>query len=125
MLTTPSFSVPGSRSRSLRRNMGLTVEPSGTTLRFGAASLPSDLPPTRQYHPPHWHGQIHTTTGLLVLIGGVAFFPPVASSWAGPHMSRPETVLIADPVVAMAGMLILGVVAVLIAAAIALAEGLI
>jgi hypothetical protein len=40
-------------------------------------------------------------------------------------MSRPETVLIADPVVAMAGMLILGVVAVLIAAAIALAEGLI
>ncbi len=71
-----------------------------------------------------WHGQVHTTTGLLVLIAGAAVFAIGSVVMARPYVNRPATLFIAVPVAAVAGMLILGVVALLIAAAITLAENL-
>lgn len=70
-----------------------------------------------------WHDRIHTTSGLFVLIGGAVVYAIGSVIMARAYVNRPVILLIAVPIAAAAGMLILGVIALIIAVVIALAEG--
>ena len=62
-----------------------------------------------------WHGEIHTRTGVAVLITGAVIYAAGSVLLARPHVSRPVTLFIAVPVAAVAGMMVLGVLALVVA----------
>jgi hypothetical protein len=62
-----------------------------------------------------WHGEIHTRTGVAVLITGAVIYAAGSVLLARPHVSRPVTLFIAIPVAAVAGMVVLGVLALVVA----------
>lgn len=62
-----------------------------------------------------WHGEVHTRTGLAVLIAGAIIYAAGSILLARPYVSRPVTLFIAVPVAAVAGMAVLGVLALVVA----------
>ena len=62
-----------------------------------------------------WHQEVHTHTGLAVLITGAVIYAAGSVLLARPHVSRPVTLFIAVPVAAVAGMAVLGVLALVVA----------
>jgi hypothetical protein len=67
-----------------------------------------------------WHGEVHTRQGLAVLAAGAVVYAAGSVLVARPYVSRPVTLFVAVPVAAVAGMLVLGVLALIAAVAIAL-----
>src|SRR6516164_3603752 len=62
-----------------------------------------------------WHEEVHTRTGVAVLITGAVIYVAGSVLLARPHVSRPATLFIAVPVAAVAGMAVLGVLALVVA----------
>lgn len=62
-----------------------------------------------------WHGEVHTRQGLAVLAVGALLYVAGGVVMARPYIARPVTLFVAVPVAAIAGMLVLGVVAVIVA----------
>lgn len=62
-----------------------------------------------------WHGEVHTRTGLAVLIAGAVIYAAGSVLLARPYVSRPVTLFIAVPAAAVAGMAVLGVLALVVA----------
>ncbi len=58
-----------------------------------------------------WHGEIHTRQGLAVLATGAIIYAAGSIMMARPYVSRPVTLFVAVPAAAIAGMLALGVLA--------------
>jgi hypothetical protein len=58
-----------------------------------------------------WHGEVHTQRGLAVLAAGAVIYAAGSVLMARPYVSRPVTLFVAVPVAAVAGMLVLGVLA--------------
>jgi hypothetical protein len=58
-----------------------------------------------------WHGEVHTRPGLAILAGGAVIYAAGSVLMARPYVSRPVTLFVAVPVAAVAGMLVLGVLA--------------
>ena len=63
-----------------------------------------------------WRSELHTRTGLIVLIAGAVVYAAGSILMARPFISSPAALFIAVPAAAVAGMLVLGVLAMLIAA---------
>jgi hypothetical protein len=63
-----------------------------------------------------WHSQLHNRTGLIVLAAGAVIYAVGSVVMARPYVSRPATLFIAVPIAAVAGMLLLGVLALVVAA---------
>lgn len=71
-----------------------------------------------------WHGEIHTQPGSAILAAGAVIYAVGSVLMARPYVSRPMTLLVAVPLAAIAGMLVLGVLAFVVALLIAaLANG--
>jgi hypothetical protein len=71
-----------------------------------------------------WHGEVHTRQGLAVLVAGALIYAVGSVLLARPYVTRPLTLFVAVPVAAVAGMLVLGVLAFIVALLIAaLANG--
>jgi hypothetical protein len=62
-----------------------------------------------------WHGEVHTRTGLAVLITGAVIYAAGSVLLARPYISRPVTLFIAVPAAAIVGMVVLGVLALVVA----------
>jgi hypothetical protein len=62
-----------------------------------------------------WHGEVHTRTGLAVLIAGAIIYAAGSVLLGRPYVSRPVTLFIAVPVAAVVGMVALGVLALVVA----------
>lgn len=62
-----------------------------------------------------WHGEVHTHQGLAVLAAGAILYAAGSVLMARPYVARPVTLFVAVPVAAAAGMLVLGVLAVVAA----------
>lgn len=62
-----------------------------------------------------WHEEVHTRTGMAVLITGAVIYAAGSVLLARPHVSRPVTLFIAVPVAAVAGMVVLGALAMVVA----------
>jgi hypothetical protein len=62
-----------------------------------------------------WHEEIHTRTGMAVSITGVVIYAAGSVLLARPHVSRPATLFIAVPAAAVAGMVVLGGLALVVA----------
>jgi hypothetical protein len=69
-----------------------------------------------------WRGDAHSTTGLVLLLVGLVLFAFGSTVMARPFVQRPLTLFLAVPVAAVAGMLVLGFVALLIAIAVAVGD---
>jgi hypothetical protein len=63
-----------------------------------------------------WHSELHTRTGLIVLVAGTVIYAVGSVVMARPSVTRPATLFVAVPIAAVAGMLLLGVLALVIAA---------
>ena len=63
-----------------------------------------------------WHGEVHTRTGLAVLIACAALYAAGSILLARPYVSRRVTLFVAVPVAAIAGMAVLGILALVVAA---------
>ena len=63
-----------------------------------------------------WHSQLHTTAGLIVLIAGALVYATGSVVMARPYVTRPVMLFVAVPIAAVAGMLLLGVLVLVIAA---------
>ena len=63
-----------------------------------------------------WHSQLHTKAGLIVLAAGAVVYAAGSVVMARPYVTRPGTLFVAVPLAAVAGMLLLGVLALVIAA---------
>ena len=71
-----------------------------------------------------WHSEAHTRQGLAVLAVGALIYAAGSVLMARPYVARPVTLFVAVPVAAVAGMLVLGVLAFAVALLIAaLANG--
>ncbi len=71
-----------------------------------------------------WHGEVHTRSGLAVLAAGTVVYAVGSVLMARPYVSRPVTLFVAVPLAAVAGMLVLGILAFIVALVItALANG--
>lgn len=66
-----------------------------------------------------WHGEVHTRQGLAVLAAGALIYAAGSVLMARPYVARPVTLFVAVPVAAVAGMLVLGVLAFIVALLIA------
>jgi hypothetical protein len=62
-----------------------------------------------------WHGEIHTRTGVAVLITGPVIYAAGSVLLARPHVSRPLTLFIAVRSRPWLGWLVLGVLALVVA----------
>jgi uncharacterized membrane protein len=62
-----------------------------------------------------WHGELHTRTGVAVLVTGAVIYAAGSVLLARPHVSRSVTLFLAVPVAAVAGMAVLGVLALVVA----------
>ncbi|HEX9516885.1 MAG TPA: hypothetical protein VF940_11995 [Streptosporangiaceae bacterium] len=69
-----------------------------------------------------WHGEVHTRAGLAVLAGGALICAAGSVLMARPYVTRPVTLFVAVPVAGVAGLLVLGVLAFLVALLIAALE---
>jgi hypothetical protein len=69
-----------------------------------------------------WHGEVHTRQGLAVLAAGALIYAAGSVLMARPYVARPMTLFVAVPVAAVAGMLVLGVLAFIAALLIAALE---
>jgi hypothetical protein len=69
-----------------------------------------------------WHGEVHTRQGLAVLAAGAVIYAAGSVLMARPYISRPVMLFVAVPVAAVAGLLVLGVVAFIVALLIAALE---
>jgi hypothetical protein len=58
-----------------------------------------------------WHSELRNRAGLIVLAVGAVIYAIGSVVMARPYVSRPATLLIAVPLAAVAGMLLLGVLA--------------
>jgi hypothetical protein len=63
-----------------------------------------------------WHSELHNRAGLIVLAVGAVIYAVGSVVMARPYVSRPATLLIAVPIAAVVGMLLLGVLALALAA---------
>jgi len=63
-----------------------------------------------------WHSELHTRTGLIVLIAGTVVYAAACVVMARPFVSRPALLFIAIPLAAVAGVLLLGVLVIVVAA---------
>jgi len=70
-----------------------------------------------------WHGEVHTRPGLAVLAAGAVIYAAGSVLMARPYVARPMTLFLAVPVAAVAGMLVLGVLAFIAVLLIVLADG--
>jgi hypothetical protein len=71
-----------------------------------------------------WHGEIHTRQGLAVLVAGAFIYAIGSVLMARPYIAGPVTLFVAIPLAAVAGMLVLGVLAFILALLVAaLANG--
>lgn len=61
-----------------------------------------------------WHSELHTRSGLIVLIAGSVVYGAGSVVMARPYISNPAALFIAVPIAAVAGMLILGVLIVIL-----------
>src|SRR5215469_727239 len=66
-----------------------------------------------------WHGEVHTRSGLAVLAAGTLIYAVGSVLMARPYVSRPVTLFVAVPLAAVAGMLVLGILALIAALVIA------
>lgn len=66
-----------------------------------------------------WHGEVHTRQGLAVLAAGAVIYAAGSVLMARPYVSRPVMLFVAVPVAAVAGLLLLGVLAFIAALVIA------
>jgi hypothetical protein len=62
-----------------------------------------------------WHGEVHTRPGLAVLVAGTVVYAAGSVLMARPYISRPVTLFVAVPLAAVAGMLVLGILALIVA----------
>jgi hypothetical protein len=63
-----------------------------------------------------WHSELHNRAGLIVLAVGAVIYAVGSVLMARPYVSRPTTLFIVVPIAAVAGMLLLGVRAMAVAA---------
>jgi len=63
-----------------------------------------------------WHSELHNRAGLIVLCVGTLIYAVGSVVMARPYVSRPATLFIAVPAAAVVGMLLLGVLALAVAA---------
>jgi hypothetical protein len=63
-----------------------------------------------------WHSELHNRAGLIVLGAGAVIYAVGSVVMARPYVSRPATLFVAVPIAAVAGMLLLGVLALAVAA---------
>ncbi len=61
-----------------------------------------------------WRSEMHTREGLIVLIAGSVIYAAGSVVMARPYISRPLALFAAVPIAAVAGLLVLGVLAVVI-----------
>ena len=69
-----------------------------------------------------WHSEVHTRQGLAVLLAGAAVYAAGSVVMARPYVRNPVTLLVAVPLAAVAGMALLGVLAIIVALIIMLAS---
>src|SRR5216683_1303334 len=69
-----------------------------------------------------WHGEVRTRSGLAVLAAGTVVYAVGSVLMARPYVSRPVTLFVAVPLAAVAGMLVLGVLAFIVALVVAALE---
>jgi hypothetical protein len=62
-----------------------------------------------------WHGEVHTRTGMAVLVTGAVIYAAGSVLLARPYVARPVTLFIAVPVAAVVGMAVLGALALVVA----------
>ena len=62
-----------------------------------------------------WRSELHTRTGLIVLIAGAVVYAAGSILMARPYISSPATLFVAVPAAAVVGMLALGLLALVIA----------
>lgn len=62
-----------------------------------------------------WHAEARTPAGVAVLVTGAVIYAAGSVLLARPRVSRPATLFIAVPVAAVAGMAVLGVLALVVA----------
>lgn len=62
-----------------------------------------------------WHSELHTRLGLAVLAAGALLYATGSVFLARPYVTRPVTLFVAVPVAAIAGMLVLGALAIILA----------
>jgi hypothetical protein len=62
-----------------------------------------------------WHGEARTAAGIAVLVAGAVIYAAGSVLLARPRVSRPATLFIAVPVAALAGLAVLGVLALVVA----------
>ena len=65
-----------------------------------------------------WRSELHTRTGLIVLIAGTVVYAAGCVVMARPFVSRPVMLFVSIPLAAVAGVLVLGVLAIVVAAVI-------
>jgi hypothetical protein len=68
-----------------------------------------------------WHSEVHTRQGLAVLIAGAIVYAAGSVVMARPYVTNPVTLLVAVPVAAVIGLLVLGVLALIVALIVSLA----
>jgi hypothetical protein len=61
-----------------------------------------------------WHSELHTRSGLIVLIAGSVAYGAGSVVMARPYVSSPAGLFIAVPIAAVAGMLVFGVLVVIL-----------
>jgi hypothetical protein len=61
-----------------------------------------------------WHSELHTRSGLLVLLAGSVVYGAGSVVMARPYIASPAWLFIAVPTAAVAGMLVLGVLVVIL-----------
>src|SRR5215469_10315340 len=62
-----------------------------------------------------WHSDLHTRTGLAVLLAGAIIYAAGSILMARPYVSRPVLLFVAVPVAAVVGMLVVGILALIVA----------
>lgn len=61
-----------------------------------------------------WHSEVHTRQGLSVLAAGAVVYAAGSVVMARPYLTRPVGLFVAVPAAAVAGLLVLGVLALLV-----------
>lgn len=67
-----------------------------------------------------WHNEMHVKSGLVLFVAGAIIFAAGSVFMARPYVHHWATLLIAIPLAAIAGMLVLGLIALLVSAALAI-----
>lgn len=69
-----------------------------------------------------WHSEVHTRPGLAVLAAGALIYAAGSVLMARPYVTKPVTLFVAVPVAGVAGLLVLGMLAFIVALLIAALE---